>query len=57
MQKFMRHPPEHFVWSLSESEKMDRMLGRLHRIALAASASGKKLMIDAEQTYFQVGEI
>ena len=53
LSKHMRAPPSHFVWSLEDSAKMDRMTHRLDRIAEKASALGVRIMIDAEQTYFQ----
>lgn len=53
MQKTRREIPKHFTWTLEDAEKMDRMLGRMDQIAQLASESGKKIMIDAEHTYFQ----
>lgn len=53
MQKKRREIPKHFTWTLEDSQKMDRMLARMDTIAKIASDTGKKVMIDAEQTYFQ----
>ena len=36
-----------------EEAQMNRMLQRINTLAEAAEAQGVRLMIDAEQTYFQ----
>jgi proline dehydrogenase len=53
LSKRMKNPPTHFDWTLEDTNKLDRMIGRLDRIAKKASDLGVKIMIDAEQTYFQ----
>jgi len=51
--KKMKRPPTHFTWTVDDSDKMDRMIKRLDNIAKKAAESSVKVLIDAEQTYFQ----
>lgn len=51
--KKLRNPHFSFEWTLDDTEKMNRMMGRLERIAQKASDLGVRIMIDAEQSYFQ----